>query len=97
MIQTVYFNTGVRPARQGDLPWQTPITPYGCQVVRGGVIEIPMEVEDLPKGATFLYAQDHLDPEKLPANVIYRKILNPKEPGGMISKYAFFRIEEQPR
>lgn len=93
MTKTVYFNTGVRPAPRDPYTNEPPITPYGCQVVRGGVIQIPMTVEDLPDSAEFLYAQSHL-PETLPPNVIYRELLDGARPGAIYSKYAFFRIKE---
>jgi hypothetical protein len=87
-MQTFYFDTGVKPGQRRI--WGGPVETYGCQVVRGGTIQIPMEVDDVPKGSVFLYAKDGIG-EEVPG-VIHREILNNTQKGGLLSKFAFFRI-----
>jgi len=87
MSKTIWFDTGVRPG------FGTPPTkPYGCQVVRGGTIQIPMEVEDVPEGAIFEHAISVLrDIDRMPYRAV-REILNAGQPGAIVSKYAVFLI-----
>ena len=82
---TYYFNTGVRPEESGA-------TPYGKQVWRGGTLQIPFTCgEDVPNGAQFVMASDHILPDS--DNLIRREIVN-DGPGGLLSKYAYFRVYE---
>ena len=79
---TYYFNTGVRHESGATL--------YGKQVWRGGVLQIPFTCEDVPNGAQFVMASDHILPD---SDLIRREIVN-DGPVGLLSKYAYFRIYE---
>lgn len=85
--QTFYFNHGVIPTHDTKL--------FGIQIIHRGTIQTPVEVENVPKNAQFLFATDKLDcTEAKQSNIIIREILNRHElqKGGLVSKYAYFRI-----
>ena len=81
---TFYFNTGVRPESGSPL--------FGRQVWRGGTKQIPFTCDNVPGSATFLFACDNpsLPESKIPG-VIVREITDSEKPGGLISKFAYFR------
>lgn len=83
-MKTFYFNTGVRPYNRNP-----PVKIMPGYVMRGGVMVIPFDCENVPEGATFMFACDN--PKLKEAdyeNVIVREIFNSK----LVSKYAYFKI-----
>lgn len=88
VITTFYFNTGVRPDPCANPPIQA-YAKFG-QVVKGGVIQIPFQVENVPENALLKFLCDNPDlPEGKSSNCIVAKLL----PGsGMLSEYAYFQI-----
>lgn len=80
-MKTFYFNTGV-----------TIVAPYGNQVRRGGVNQIPFDVSDeVPDDAELMYLCDN--PE-LPDSKRPRVMVVPVYNTDMISKYAYFKTKE---
>lgn len=54
-----------------------------------GVICIPFECEDVPEGATFLFACDSPNLRKEEKDIICRRIHN----SSLLSEYAYFKIQ----
>lgn len=83
MEKAFLFNTGVPY-------WRNSYRDEYRKIVKG-IIHIEFICEDVPKGAEFMYAQNN--PESI-------SLLNPKvirreiKRGGLVSKYAFFRIND---
>lgn len=84
MMNTFYFNTGVKPENSGGL--------YANQVWRDGVKQIPFEC-DAPENAQFRFSCDANDmPQSKLDNWIVVEI---KRPNPCISsKYAYFFVPE---
>lgn len=87
-ISTFFFNTGVRP-NWGATPPIRASARFG-QVEKGGTIQIPFQVENVPENAHLLFLCDNPDlPEGKAPNHTVAKLL----PGsGMVSQYAYFRL-----
>lgn len=86
--RTFYFNTGVRPN-----PFAAPPicahAKFG-QIEKGGTIQIPFEVENVPENACLKFLCNYPDlPEGKCSNWIVAKLF----PGsGMCSEYAYFQV-----
>jgi len=94
MKTTFYFNTGVRPYEHTP-----PVPIMKWMVLRGGVIQIPFECEDVPDGAIFKFASSNLDFHKqdIQAGLIVRQILQSDNApegyaSGLCSTHAFFML-----
>ncbi len=81
-MKTFYFNTGVKFS---DYPFL-----FGHQVNRGGVKQIPFDVNDsIPNDAKLMFLCDNAElPESKASDVIVTPIFNTD----IQSKYAYFRI-----
>jgi hypothetical protein len=90
--QTFWFNTGVVPWKLQNPPFRGC---YGCERVRGGTIQIPVEVEEVPPGSRFEYAVSTLTDRDRSPHLLVRPILNHGEKGSLISKFAIFRLPEK--
>jgi cytochrome c-type biogenesis protein CcmE len=77
MRKTFYFNTGV-----------TIVAPSKGQIRKGGTNQIPFECDDVPDGATFMYACDNPSLKQYGQDVIVREMFNTT----IVSKYAYFRL-----
>jgi len=82
MRKTYYFDTGV-----------TIRGPYGCQVWKGGTVQIPFDCENVPEKAIFKFACDNPElAESKHPNYIVAEILDQDKKGGLCSKCAYFQI-----
>ena len=82
--KTFYFNTGVKPESGSPL--------FGRQVWKYGTKQIPFTCNNVPKSAVFCFACSNKElPESKLSNFIVREITD-NGPNGMLSKYAYFKI-----
>lgn len=82
MIREFTFNTGVRVENNR-------LGPTGGRLAPNGVWTIPFTCDDVPDGATFVFASDSAPVD---AGHIRREI----QPGsGLLSRYAYFRLPVQ--
>ena len=89
MTKTFYFNTGVRPELVNNPPFAYDYHANKGNVIKGGTLQIPFTCDDVPDGAIFLHACDIPDlPESRSDSVIVREITG----GGLLSKFAYFRV-----
>lgn len=87
-ISTFFFNTGVRPNPFAKPPIRA--LPQFGQVLKGGTVQIPFQVENVPSKSELLFLCNYPDlPEsKHPGRIVARLL-----PGsGMVSEYAYFRL-----
>jgi len=85
MLRTFYFNTGVRQGIHNT-------SLYGNQVYLNGVVQIPFDCENVPKGAIFMFAAPSAELREVKQeNVIVRKILNSE----LVSEYAYFQYNKK--
>ena len=84
-MKTFRFNTGVKPYAHNPPVHIMP----GHLVDGNGVMVIPFDCEDVPDGAIFMYACDHLS--SMPDSVIVREIHN----SALLSKYAYFQVSQK--
>jgi len=85
MKKTFYFNTGVKPYGCTNPPYKL----SNGHIIRGGVVQIPFDCENVPENASFMFACDNPElSESKQKNVIVRKMYNTV----MCSEYAYFKI-----
>jgi hypothetical protein len=82
-----YFNTGVRPENVSNFPYE-----YHRKIGNAihGTLCIPFDCNDVPENAKFEFACDTPTLKDYVQNYIVREIVG----GNMISKYAYFRLQE---
>lgn len=80
MRQKFRLNTGVE--------WKGGNVPKGQELAPNMVLTVPFYCDDVPEGARFVFASDHLDAGKS-RGLIAREIKD----SFLLSKYAFFSLK----
>ena len=87
MVETFYFNTGVRPESGSPL--------FGRQIWKDGTKQIPFTCDNVPDNSIFLFACDSENHHRLKSPcIIVRRIID-NGPKGLLSKFAYFRVKEE--